>query len=213
MTALTIFVFMENKEYVRIAEEKALEEAAETEPRREVTKTAVINIAADEGGFSGHVEGDYYVIDYCSLDEEIINVPDSIDNYPVKKLGKLSFARRFCKQVNLPDSVEEIGERAFINCEDLESISFGNGLKKIGPEALMSCHLLKEVSFPEGMAEIADLVFRENEELIRINIPGNGTKTGIILETDTCPKAVTVTPAGSEADKTARENSIPVQNE
>lgn len=212
--AVTVFTVIDKNEAARIAEELALEqEEQETKPKREPEKNAVINVKSENKGYTGHAEGDYYVIDYCGIDADTITVPAEIEGYPVKKIGKLSFARRFCKNVILPDSIEEIGDRAFINCEDLESITLGNGLKKIGTEALKSCHVLKEVTFPEGMAEIADIVFAENEELTRINIPGKDTKTGTVLEPETCPKAVIVTPAGSQADKTAREKSLPVQNE
>ena len=213
LAVLTVFIFTDSREVERVAQEKALEEAKEEKPKREVTKSAVINFTKEEEGYRGHLEGDGYVIDYCGIDAETINVPKEIDGYPVKKISKLSFARRFCKNIVLPDSVEEIGERAFINCEDLESISLGNNLKKIGGEALKSCHVLKEVTFPEGMAEIGDFVFAENEALTRINIPGKATKIGTILDMGTCPNAVIVTPAGSQADKDAGEKKLPVHNE
>ncbi len=179
---------------------------------RDSKDRAGISVSRDFGDFRGHVEKDYYVIDYCNEDAGVIKVPDSIDGYPVKKLGKLSFARRFCKEIIIPDSVEEIGERAFINCEELEKITLGKGLKKMGSEALKSCHVLKAVAFPEGMQEIGDMVFDENENLESIGIPGKDTKIGALIEKSSCPKAVIVTPKDSQADKTAKEKQFSVRN-
>ena len=214
VAALTACIIIDKNAVEYVAENTAIEDASETTiSQREVEKTAVIGISSKDSDYRGHSEGDYYVIDYCGLDDEIITVPDTIDGLPVKKIGKLSFARRFCKKVILPDSVEEIGDRAFINCELLESITLGKGLKKIGPEALKSCHALKEAAFPDGMSEIANNVFSENEELTRIIIPGKDTKIGDLLDVSTCGKAVLMTSAGSQADKTAREKKLPVQNE
>ena len=211
--AVTVFAVIDKNEMARLAEELAFEEETESvKPKREVEKTAVITVTTKDKNYTGHVEEDYFVIDYCGIDADTITVPEEIEGYPVKKLGKLSFARRFCKNIVLPDSIEEIGERAFINCEGLESIKFGSGLKKMGGEALKSCHVLKEVTFPDGMAELADIVFAENEKLTVINIPGKDTKIGNPAEFETCPKAVIVTPAGSQADKIAREKKLPVEN-
>lgn len=213
-SALAACIMSEKNTVESMAYSAVVEETTETtKSQREVEKTAVVNLSSKRNAYRGHAEGDYYVIDYCGMDDETITVPDTIDGLPVKKIGKLSFARRFCKKIILPDSVEEIGERAFINCERLESISLGKDLKKIGAEALAGCHALRETAFPEGMSEISDNVFCENEELTRIIIPGKDTKTGNILDLSTCGKAVLITPAGSQAEKTARENKLPVQNE
>ena len=212
--ALTACIIIDKNTVEYVADNTTVEETTETtKPQREVEKTAIIGINSKDGDYLGHAEGDYYVIDYCGLDDETITVPDKIEGLPVKKIGKLGFARRFCKKIILPDSVEEIGERAFINCELLESITVGKGLKKIGPEALKSCHALKEAAFPDGMSEIANNVFSENEELTRIIIPGKDTKIGDLLDVSTCGKALLMTSAGSQADKTAREKKLPVQNE
>ena len=49
--------------------------------------------------------------------------------------------------LKLPDSVEEIGNRAFNGCSALETITVGASVKKLGSYAFSACSSLKTVIF------------------------------------------------------------------
>jgi len=59
----------------------------------------------------------------------------------------------------VPNSVEEIGMRAFVGCERLNKIIFGSRLKKIESEAFYRCENLKAVDFPESLIAIGSSAF------------------------------------------------------
>ena len=63
------------------------------------------------------------------------------------------------REITIPDSVVSIGERAFHNCDNLETLNFGNGLKRIGKSAFVGCLSLETINLPEGVTVIEDNVF------------------------------------------------------
>lgn len=76
-------------------------------------------------------------------------------------------------EVLFSDSVEVIGHMAFINCESLQSIDFGNSLKAIDGQAFGFCKSLTEVTIPDSVQEISYSVFSNCDKLERAVI-GSG---------------------------------------
>lgn len=58
------------------------------------------------------------------------------------------------KRIVIPESVKEIGERAFQNCSGIEKITFGKDIRKIGRSAFRGCNGLKRIEFQENEKEI-----------------------------------------------------------
>lgn len=54
---------------------------------------------------------------------------------------------------------EIIGDRAFEDCESLESIDLQKGVTKIGENAFDSCISLKSINLPTGLTEIDSYAF------------------------------------------------------
>jgi len=102
--------------------------------------------------------------------------------------------------VELPDSVETVGEYAFANCGDLSKVSFGEkittvekyafqncsklsdvtwnqAMEKIGESAFSGCSALTVLELPEYMEEIGNYAF-QGCGLTRLVIPENLTKLG-----------------------------------
>ena len=61
--------------------------------------------------------------------------------------------------MKLPDSLAEIGDRAFEDCRALQEIWLPDGLKRIGARAFLSCRNLKKVRFPADPEQIPDTAF------------------------------------------------------
>lgn len=97
----------------------------------------------------------------------------------VRSIGERAFLE--CRNLNgdltIPDSVVEIGERAFYQCENLNgTLTLGRSLRTIGKEAFYWCAFTGSLTIPEGVAEIADGAF---SSLYQFNRDGmfNGTLT------------------------------------
>jgi len=59
----------------------------------------------------------------------------------------------------IPDTITEIGPRAFEACSQLKSIKFGNGLQSIDSEAFDMCKNLESVEIPGNVKRIERLAF------------------------------------------------------
>ncbi|MGN0465102.1 MAG: leucine-rich repeat domain-containing protein [Lachnospiraceae bacterium] len=72
-------------------------------------------------------------------------------------------------KVVIPDNVEVIGKWAFHNCQDLSSLSLGNGILEIGEEAFADCLKLRSVTIPYKTEEIGPAAFANLKYLTQIN--------------------------------------------
>lgn len=101
-------------------------------------------------------------------------------------------------EVVFSDSVEVIGHMAFINCENLQSIDFGNSLKAIDGAAFSFCKSLTEVTIPDSVQEISYSVFSNCDKLERAVI-GSGVVSlgdGVFRSCDALNEVVFRDPSG-----------------
>ena len=80
----------------------------------------------------------------------------------VKTDGVFYFPFNCCdsiETVTMPDSVEEIGAKAFEHCANLHSVKFSKNLKKIGLSAFLGCKKLTEITLPASVKEIEQWAF------------------------------------------------------
>lgn len=82
----------------------------------------------------------------------------------VKFINEQACYRCEISSVVFPDSLEDIGMRAFAECRKLENISFGKGIKKIGGledlKIFDNCASLKSVEIPPQVKIIGNGVFQ-----------------------------------------------------
>ncbi|MCH5267840.1 MAG: leucine-rich repeat protein [Lachnospiraceae bacterium] len=127
--------------------------------------------------YTGNLEKDFpdYLGDYdaCFLmDTENTLVGVSYDGVQenmvmhlpeeTKKIGDFVFLFfDGVSEVVIPEQVEEIGNCAFANMEDLKKVSFmGNSLKKIGDKAFAGS-VLEQIEIPEGVEQIGFSIFTQ----------------------------------------------------
>ncbi len=96
--------------------------------------------------------GDYAFFGKYMLNEVVL--PDS-----VVSIGYMSFAS--CVQLISADlgNVTEIGDYAFTNCINLQSVTHNNKLEAIGEYAFSYCRQLSFFEFPETLKSIGDYAF------------------------------------------------------
>ncbi len=71
----------------------------------------------------------------------------------------------------IPNSVVEIGEEAFTECENLQSVVVGNGVKTIGNNAFYCCANLSDITFGESLESIGNLSFSGCNALEELVLP------------------------------------------
>lgn len=141
---------------------------------------------------------------------EVLELPESVE-----RLADYSLCIGNFKEVKLPQSLAEIGERAFQMCGNLEKIEIPARVKEILQEAFRQCVKLKEVVLPEGIETIKARAFWECPELEAINLPAtikkienfkrNGKSQHVFADS---PKLTATVERGSYAEKYCAKNNI-----
>lgn len=85
----------------------------------------------------------------------------------IRKVGKCAFDVTRIRSIDLKN-VEEVGERAFEGCGNLEKVVFGENLKTISKGAFADCLNLKEIEFRGGAPKIAKTAFKDDRFLKKI---------------------------------------------
>ncbi len=89
-----------------------------------------------------------------------------------KKISAWEYAQNNkIKSVTIPDSVTEIEDGAFWNCQNLKTITFGGGVREIKCSAFYGCTSLEEVVIPEGVTSIDSTAFSKCTKLRHISLP------------------------------------------
>lgn len=71
--------------------------------------------------------------------------------------------------INIPDSVEDIGEYAFYGNQYLSFVKLSKNISKIEPYTFLDCGL-ESITIPEGVTEIGEGAFRQNH-LTSVKLP------------------------------------------
>ncbi len=100
-----------------------------------------------------------------------VNLPDSLVNVGVRSF----YACRSLGEIIIPDNVKTIKDDAFFGCDNLASLTLGNSLETIGMQAFYGCGALVRVECPESLALIKSSAFYGCKSLVSVDL--GGTKT------------------------------------
>ena len=105
---------------------------------------------------------------------EEVEIPDS-----VTEIGDYAFHNFLeLKKINIPNSVTSIGRYAFYCCDSLISITIPNSVTSIGDWAFSDCSSLTSITIPESVTSIEDYAFDGCCSLASITIPESVTSIG-----------------------------------
>ena len=83
------------------------------------------------------------------------------------------------KAIDIPATVEFIGNRAFEDCRSIATVTFaGNAIQSIGSWAFYNCHALLNIVIPEGVTEIGDGAFYGCTYLADVLVPASARLIG-----------------------------------
>ena len=94
----------------------------------------------------------------------------------VKKIGTSAFEGSEIKSITLPETLEEIGNYAFEDCNNLTELNLSQKVKKLGEGAFSFCGKLKTVKCGAGLREIGKDCFDECENISKVEF-NEGLKT------------------------------------
>ena len=105
---------------------------------------------------------------------EEVEIPDT-----VTEIGSYAFHNfRKVKEINLPNSVTSIGSFAFSSCSSLTSITIPESVTSIGERTFSECSSLTSITIPESVTSIGSFAFSSCSSLTSITIPESVTSIG-----------------------------------
>ena len=104
------------------------------------------------------LEGKTYKVEGAILNNEGGKVIPNIGRYilpsTIKRINLAGWSE--LKEVVLSEGIEEISQRAFLYCVDLESVVMPSTLKKIGKLAFENCRSLKKIRIPASVVDVCE---------------------------------------------------------
>ncbi len=99
------------------------------------------------------------VLGYEGVSKRVV-IADTYNNLPVKEIGKDAFYESNITHVIIPEGVENIGDSAFFNCDNLISVTMPNSIISIGSSAFANCSNLEIVNLPKQLKNIGHIAFK-----------------------------------------------------
>ena len=124
-------------------------------------------------------------------------IPHTIDGHTVVAIGDGAFRGSCLVNVTIPDTITEIGGRAFEECKQLSSVQLSNNLERLDSYAFANCTSLTSIRIPKSL-EVSNWPFDGCSALQNVEfeqgitrIPGNLFCKCSGLTTVTIPDTVT----------------------
>ena len=123
------------------------------------------------------------ITEYPNVFKGNFDIPETVVyngvNYKVSSIGNRAFVG--CKtltSITIPNSITTIGNNAFSNCSGLTSITIPNSVTSIGDYAFSKCSGLVSVRIPNSFKTIGNGIFSGCSSLTSVNIPNSITHIG-----------------------------------
>jgi len=101
------------------------------------------------------------------------SIPATANGYNVTEIGNRAFIN--CSKITsmtISNTVTTIGTYAFYGCSTLATVNLGSGMTRIGPGAFCYCYALKSITLPDNLKTIDSRAF-SGSGLTSITIPAS----------------------------------------
>jgi hypothetical protein len=111
-------------------------------------------------------------------------IPASLSGYPVTKIGRRDttigpFRNNLSvTSITVPDSVEEIGPKAFYRCYSMTNITLGTNVRIIAASGLSGLTNLTEITLPENLEVLESQALMECVNLVTVRLGGQFREIG-----------------------------------
>lgn len=133
-------------------------------------KTSVSVVKGDENDFYG---GSIVIPSTVSYNGK---------TYNVTMIRANAFESSYIASITLPSSIVDLGESAFMGCQNLTTVELNGGIKTIKDYTFADCISLKSIDIPEGIETIGDYAFAHrwegNGELQEVSFPSTLKEIG-----------------------------------
>lgn len=120
------------------------------------------------GAVIAGISDKYY--DYNMVIPETVEIEGK--EYPVVEIGARALQNLdMVWSIELPSSLNKIGDSAFFDCDDLSHIVIPEGVIEIGKDAFMKCESLKKLTLPESLKSIGSKCFSDCVSLESVALP------------------------------------------
>ena len=150
-------------------------------------------VFADEEVFSYEIKDGEVTITGCAETATEVTIPDTIEGYPVTKIGEKAFSNcRNLTSITISKNIIEIGNFAFqycaglteVNIEDLAAwceidfLGYTANPVVYSQKLYINGNLVTQLVIPDGVTEIGNYAFTECIDIIGITIPDGVTIIG-----------------------------------
>lgn len=119
---------------------------------------------------------EYGTAEVCNYygNEENLIVADTYMDKPVTAVADEAFRyNNKIKTIVLPESIKTIGEWAFSECENLESVNIPSSVTKIHDGAFSKSNKIASIEIPNGVIEIGKNAFNQCKNIDEIKLPAS----------------------------------------
>ena len=128
-----------------------------------------------------------------SGNDKNITLPSVLGGKPVVAVGDNAFKNNSnLETLVIPSSVKTIGDRAFFNCSNLRSVKFSSGLTEIKTYAFDFCTSLTSISLPDTTKTLGTGAFFGCTKLAYVTLNTGLETIGQLVFTNTALTAVTI---------------------
>ena len=114
----------------------------------------------------------YIVTNYRNIKDTDVVIPEIYDGLPIVEIGDSAFKDHAeIESISLPKTITKIGYRAFTSCNKLTSIELPEVMTEIADNAFMSCMALKQVKMPIILEKIGKQAFYQCYSLESVILP------------------------------------------
>ena len=122
-----------------------------------------------------------YSVDTAPVGLSALPLGDAVDGgaFAITSIGNGAFFNcAELESVVIGNSVTNIANGAFNGCANLASVAFGNGVANIGVQAFYGCSSLTSVTIPDSVISIGNMAFEGCAALASVTIPGSVASIG-----------------------------------
>ena len=130
----------------------------------------IVYVIAD---FKYRPMGDSYAIAGRGTDDAgILEFPSEFKGKPVTAIEEGAFmGDTELGKVVIPDSIVTIGESAFYNCVNLQTVEMGDGVTDIPKKTFMNCVFLNSLELPSSLVTVGESAFQKCSRLRTVDFP------------------------------------------